>query len=255
MKLLFLDIETAPNKVYSWGLFKQNISINQIVEPGYTLCWAAKWDHHKEVMFNSIHKSSEKEMLDEMLELINQADAVVHYNGKKFDMPTLNKEFITNGLGVPAPYHQIDLYHVVRSQFRFPSNKLDYVSQALGLGSKVKHMGMELWNACMDEHHPDYEKAWKLMERYNKQDVRLLPRLYKRLLPWIKNHPNHALYTDNERPVCTNCGGHKVQKRGIQHNSTQSYNRFQCTSCGTWMRGRTTILPLEKRKAVLTQVK
>lgn len=251
MKLLFLDIETFPNKVYSWGLFKQNIAINQIVEPGYTACYAAKWDHHSEIFFDSCHSSPMDSMLLSVWKLLDEADAVVHYNGKKFDVPTLNKEFIQAGLGVPSPYHQIDLYQVVRKQFRFPSNKLDYVSQALGLGSKVKHMGMDLWNECMEGD----EKSWKQMERYNKQDVRLLPKLYKRLLPWIKDHPNHALYTDEKRPVCTNCGSHKVQSRGVQHNSTQSYNRYQCTSCGTWMKGRFTIVDKDKRQNILTQVK
>lgn len=248
MKLLFLDIETAPHKVYSWGLFKQNIAINQIVEPGYTLCWAAKWNHGPEIMFESV-ENSERQMLEQMFKLLDEADAVVHYNGRKFDVPTLNKEFIQLGLGVPSPYHQIDLYQVVRSQFRFPSNKLDYVSQALGLGAKVKHMGMELWKGCMDGD----AKAWRLMERYNKQDVRLLPKLYERLLPWIKTHPNHALYTDDTRPVCTNCGSHKVQSRGEEHTRTQTYKRYQCTGCGTWLKGRITELSAEKRKSVLIQ--
>lgn len=251
IKLLFMDIETFPNKVYSWGLWKQNIAINQIVEPGYTACFAAKWNHHSDIYFDSCHQNSMNGMLTNIWNLLDEADAVVHYNGKKFDIPTLNKEFIQAGLGVPSPYHQIDLYQVVRSQFRFPSNKLDYVSQALGLGAKVKHMGMELWNRCMEGD----EKAWRLMERYNKQDVRLLPKLYKRLLPWIKDHPNHALYTDGNRPVCTNCGSIKVQSRGIEHTNTQSYKRYQCSGCGTWMRGRYTVVPLAKRKATLTQVK
>lgn len=249
-----MDIETAPNKVYAWGLFKQNIAINQIVEPGYTLCWAAKWQGEKKVMFNSIHQSSELNMLQEMCDLLDEADAVVHYNGKKFDIPTLNKEFIQFGLDKPSPYHQIDLYHTVRGNFRFPSNKLDYVAQALGLGSKVRHTGMEMWNACMDEQHPEHEKSWKLMEKYNRQDVVLLPKLYKRLLPWVKSHPNHALYTETDRPVCTNCGSHHIQKRGMEKTKTQVYQRYQCTSCKTWLRGRTTQVPKEKRSNILSQV-
>lgn len=248
MKILYLDIETAPNKVYSWGLFKQNIAINQIVEPGYTLCWAAKWHNNKEVMFESV-MSDEYEMLEGMFNLLDEADAVVHYNGKKFDIPTLNKEFIQVGLGVPSPYHQIDLYQVVRKQFRFPSNKLDYVSKALGLGSKVKHMGMDLWKKCMDGD----EAAWKSMERYNKQDVRLLPKLYDELLPWIKDHPNYSLFSNNERPVCTNCGSPKVQSRGVQHTRTQTYRRYQCSKCGTWMRSRFTEITPEKRQNILIQ--
>ena len=43
MRILYLDIETAPNEGKFWGLFKQNIGTNQITKPGYTLCFAAKW--------------------------------------------------------------------------------------------------------------------------------------------------------------------------------------------------------------------
>jgi len=250
MKILHLDVETAPHKVYAWGLWSQDISINQIVEPGYTLCWAAKWDSSEEVLFNSIYKTSEDEMLQEMHSLLDEADAVTHYNGVKFDIPTLNKEFVTHGMGVPAPYHQIDLLQVAKKQFRFPSNKLDYVAQALGLGSKVKHKGMDLWRECMEG---DAE-AWAVMEEYNRGDVILLEKLYHKLLPWIKGHPNHALYKEVlDRPVCTNCGGTHLQSRGKAKTKTQEYARFQCVDCGTWVRGRTTEVDKNSRKNILTQ--
>ena len=138
MKILHIDIETAPNKVYAWGLWNQNISINQIVESGYTMCFAAKWHNKKGVMFNSIHQSDEVAMLEELHGLLEEADVVVHYNGTKFDIPTINKEFLINGMEPPEPYHQVDLFRVVKNRFRFPSNKLDYIAQELGYkGSKT----------------------------------------------------------------------------------------------------------------------
>jgi DNA polymerase III epsilon subunit-like protein len=191
------------------------------------------------------------EMVKQVWELLNEADAVVHYNGNKFDMPTLNKEFILHELPPPDPYHQIDLLQVARKRFRFPSNKLDYVAKALGLGAKVKHVGHELWVKCM----ANDTAAWKQMERYNKQDVKLLEKLYKRLLPWIQNHPNHALYTDSERPECPNCGSHKVVKKGTETTKVGQYQRYRCKDCHTPIRGRFTTMSPEKRKAVLTQSK
>ncbi len=173
MRILLLDIETAPNKVYTWGLFDQNISINQIVESGYTLCWAAKWHKKGKVAFSSLQATSHKQMLKEVHALLEEADAVVHYNGTKFDIPTLNKEFIKVGMNPPSPYKEIDLLRIARGKFRFTSNKLDYVAQFLGLGSKHKHKGMELWKGCMSNDAP----SWKTMERYNKQDVKLLEKV------------------------------------------------------------------------------
>lgn len=54
LRLLMLDIETSPNLAAVWGLFNVNIGINQIIKPGGTLCWAAKWYGEKEIMFSSV---------------------------------------------------------------------------------------------------------------------------------------------------------------------------------------------------------
>lgn len=221
MKILLLDIETSPNTAHVWGLWQQNVGINQLLESSYVMCWAAKWYGEKEVHFGKD--------LKKIYNMINEADVVIHYNGKKFDMPTLNKEFLLHGWNPPAPYKQIDLLRVVRSQFRFPSNKLDYVAQRLGLGKKVAHEGHELWIKCMNGD----AAAWKRMERYNKQDVKLLEKVYDRLLPWIKGHPNHNLYGDSQNS-CPTCGSNSLQRRGFSHSITGTSQRFQCTSCGSW---------------------
>lgn len=228
MKILLLDIESSPNTAHVWGLWQQNVSINQLMESSYVLCYAAKWYGEKEVMFDSVHKSRPKKMLKGIHGLLNDADAVVHYNGTKFDIPTLNKEFLLHSFNPPSPYKQIDLLRVVRSNFRFPSNKLDYVAQRLNLGKKHEHEGHELWVKCMNGD----KDAWKRMEKYNIQDVVLLENLYSHLLPWIKSHPNHNLFSDGH--VCPNCSSSSLQRRGTAISATGTYQRYQCRSCGTW---------------------
>ena len=235
LKILYLDIETAPTQCYSWSLWPKFINPNDIVQSGYTLCWAAMWEGERNVQFSSI-KDGEEQMLQTIHSLLDDADAVVHYNGSKFDIPTLNREFVRYGMEPPSHYYQVDLIKTVRKQFRFESNKLDHVCQRLGLGGKVKHKGMSLWYGCMEGNKAD----WKQMERYNKRDVKILRRLYKHLLPWITNHPNAGLYMeDPQRPTCSKCGSQNVVKKGTQYNSkTASYNRYKCLSCGNPMRGR-----------------
>lgn len=235
MKILHLDIESSPNTAHVWGLWQQNVSINQLMESSYVLCYAAKWHGSDEIIFDSVHQSRPKTMLKGIHGLLNEADAVVHYNGTKFDIPTLNKEFILHNYNPPSPYKQIDLLRVVRSQFRFPSNKLDYVAQRLGLGKKHEHEGHELWVKCMNGD----KDAWKRMEDYNIQDVVLLEQLYNKLLPWIKNHPNQNLF--NESVVCPTCGSHHLQKRGTAISTAGVYQRYQCKSCGSWSQGNKTI--------------
>lgn len=247
MKRLLIDIETAPNLVHVWGLYDQNVAINQIQAAGYVLCFAAKWYGDDEVIFDSVHHSTPKRMLRRAHRLLDQADCVIHYNGTKFDVPTLNKEFVIHGLTPPAPYKQVDLLRTARSQFRFPSNKLDYVAQALGLGNKVKHPGHSLWADCM----AGDEEAWTLMESYNKQDVLLLEKVYDRLMPWIKGHPNHGVYDNTGLPQCPNCGGFHLQRRGYARTLANIYARYQCNDCGSWSREPFSELAREDRGRIM----
>ena len=196
------------------------------------MCWSAKWYGEKQIFFDSIHKSTTRKMISSIHKMMDEADAIVHYNGSKFDIPTLNKEFLLLSLPPPSPSKQIDLLSTARRQFRFPSNKLDYIAQQLDLGKKIDHVGHQLWIDCMNGDG----QAWKVMERYNKHDVVLLERVYYRLLPWIKGHPNQAIYGDC---TCPHCGGNKYQSRGFAHTKSARYRRFQCNSCHAWFRDTT----------------
>lgn len=249
MKILHLDIETAPTNVYTWSLWPKFVSPSDVQEAGYTLCWSAMWEGEREVKYGSI-KQVDRDFIQEVWELLDEADAVVHYNGTKFDIPVLFKEFVLWGLPPPSHFHQIDLLKTVRKQFKFESNKLDYVCQRLGLGAKTQHKGMSLWYGCMEGN----EASWKTMERYNKQDVRLLRKLYKKLLPWIHNHPNVGMWVDDpKKPTCTNCGSTNVVSKGTQYNTKcASYNRYSCRSCGTPLRGRLRAKPTSENVLMRT---
>ena len=232
LKILYLDIETTPHKGTFWNLFPKYIPLNQMQEPTYMMCWAAKWEGERDVIFR---KKSDPDHIGRLWELLDEADTVIHYNGKSFDIKHINREFAAEGLAPPSPYSQVDLLTAVRASFRMASNKLDYVVRYFGLGKKVVHVGIELWYDCMD----GCPKAWKLMEKYNRRDVVLLPKLYKFMQPWIKSHPNAALAAgDPTRPTCSTCGSTHVQSRGNYHTKTGIYERFQCMGCSTWLRRR-----------------
>jgi len=240
MRILILDIETSPNLCWTWGLWKQNIAPSQVVKPVGVLCWVAKWYGEKPIFFAGENSHEREAMLEEIYELLNEADAVVHYNGTRFDMPILNMEFAKQGWEQPDPYKNIDLLKTVRANFRFSSNKLDFVAQELGLGKKAETGGMSLWLQCMEGD----QAAWKKMEKYNRQDVALTEDLYDELKGWIKSHPNHALYVDDSdgRPTCTNCGSHSVIKKGIEATASRTYRRYKCNTCGHPMRGKNSLV-------------
>jgi len=181
MKTLLLDIETTPMQVYTWGLWDQNISIDQIIKSTEMLCFGARWLGGKKVIFKSVHHDGKAAMLKELHKLMDEADLLVGWNSAAFDHKHINREFLENGITPPSPTKDLDLMTITKANFLFPSNKLDYVAQKLGVGAKVKHSGFKLWLRCMDGD----SKAWAEMKKYQVQDVNLLVELYDVLLPWF----------------------------------------------------------------------
>ena len=64
MKILALDIETAPAVVYTWGLFDQRTGLEQIISQPRMLCFAAKWIGRKGITFRSEYHHSTQEMVE-----------------------------------------------------------------------------------------------------------------------------------------------------------------------------------------------
>lgn len=227
-------METSPNLAHVWSLWgQQNVSLNQLMESGEVLCWAAKWHGERAVAFGSINDGKE-DMLQRAHDMVNEADVVVHFNGRSFDMKWLNAEWARMGWNPPAPYHEIDLKLIAASTFRFPSNKLEYIATELLGSGKVKHEGHGLWVKCMNGD----PAAWKRMEKYNVADVRLTEKLFDRLRPWIRNLPNPALYGEAQAGphTCPGCGSASVKKEGYAYTKVSVYQRYSCLACGRWSR-------------------
>ena len=243
MKVLTLDIETSPNLAHVWGLWNQNVSLVQLRDATEMLCFAAKWHDTNQIHFYSSFRDGRHEMVLAAYEMLDQADVVVHYNGTKFDIPHLNREFVELGLTPPAPYAQVDLLKVVKKNFRFPSNKLDYVASVMLGQQKAKHEGHKLWVDCM----AGDESAWNLMETYNRQDVRITELLYDKLVPWMTNHPHLGLYNPSMIDACPQCGGDNLIKRGLMYTKLSAFQRYRCADCGRWMRGAKRVHGVDKR--------
>ena len=232
VKTLILDCETMPLEGYFWQLWDVNIGLNQIKQHGGVLSWAAKWKDKDEIYFSSAHHFGHENMVEAIWELLDEADEVVGWNSNRFDIPHLNTEFLKAGLGPPSPYKKVDLLRTVKSVFKFPSNKLDYVSQALGFGTKVEHEGFPLWVACME----GKKKAWAKMREYNEHDVILTEQHYNKLLPWITTGVNRSAVKGGH--VCPNCGSDHLHSRGNTTTLLLTYKRYQCQACGSWSRAK-----------------
>lgn len=233
MKILVFDIETKPALSYHWRMFKENISVDQNVEPGGILCVGMQWYGEDEVFTVSEWEDGEEGMLRKVHEKIMEADAVVGKNSIKFDLPHLKTWFLKYNMDpLPALTH-IDLEKVARYQFNFLSNKLDFITQFLDIGSKLDHEGFDLWKKVMDGD----EDARKRMLEYCAHDVRITSQLYDRIKGWIPDHPSIRA-TGSE--ACPTCGSFKTQHRGYRYTRFFRIARHQCQNptCRGWFSGK-----------------
>lgn len=234
-KILVFDIETKPAKSYHWRMFKENISTDQLIEPGSILCVGMKWFGEAKIDLFSVWEHGEEEMLKQVHARIMEADAVVGKNSVKFDLPHLKTWFLKYNMSpLPALTH-IDLEKVARWHFRFQSNKLDFITEFLGIGNKVDTGGFKLWRQVMEGN----EAAQKKMGRYCMHDVRITDKLYKRFRGWISDHPAMRAVGSE---ACPSCLSLKTQRRGYRYTKCFKIVRHQCNNpgCGAWFSGKRT---------------
>lgn len=234
MKILLLDIETSLNKCWTFSLFKAYIPPKQIIEPQRVLCWAAKWLGDDTVFYRNWNH---KDHITKIHELLDKADAVIHFNGKAFDVKHLNREFLLNEMEPPSPFSDIDLLQTVRKRFKFPSNKLEWVTVELGYEGKIQNRGVQLWIDCQE----GKRAAWQEMKEYNIRDITELEPIYFRLLPWIQSHPNYGHWVevcDQDDRVCSKCGSTNIRKNGLERRTLVPYQRYRCKDCGSPLKGR-----------------
>lgn len=235
LKVLFFDIECSIPKVYTYGLYDQNISIANVIEHPRMIAFTAKWLGKKKVYaFSEFHHSREK-MLEELHALMDEADVVAGWNSRGFDVKWVNSEFLVEKMSPPSPFKQLDLMQETKRNARFLSNKLSYVSQRLLDDDKLDYNMASMWikvdNPATSE--ADRKKEWDAMLRYAKKDTVLLEPLFEALRPWLKL-PHPVKEGDD---LCRNCGSDDLERRGRALTLNGSYQRFRCRGCGTWTRG------------------
>ena len=245
MRVLLYDIETSPILGYSWGRFEVNLV--HVIEESRIISVAWKWLGDKEIhclalpSFPGYKKDpkNNKQLVQALHKLISKADIAVGHNVDNFDDKTSNAAFIEHNLIPPPPHKTIDTLKVARSRFRFSSNKLDELGIRLKVGRKVETGGFSLWKGCMD----GSMRAWARMKKYNMGDVSLLERVYLKLRPWMKNHPD--MNARDRHTGCPVCRSTNLAKNGLMATHRGVKQRYLCRDCGksciTKMIGRTEV--------------
>lgn len=227
-KILFYDIETSPNLAYVWEKYEQNVL--SYVKEWDLLSVAYKFQGDKTVKCFArpdFHDLTDRSITVQLHKLLASADVIIAHNGNSFDIKKSNAKFIEHGLSPIKPIVSIDTKLVARNLFKFNSNSLNDIGTLLKVGNKLKHTGFDLWLGCMKG---DAE-SWELMKKYNKQDIVLLEKVYNKMMPFMKVHPNMALLQGKTVQDCPKCGSSNVKKDGIRANSASLQQQLKCNDC------------------------
>lgn len=227
-KILVCDIEWSPATAYVWRMFDENISPDQLIDPGGLLCFSWHWVGTKTFEFMSAWNDGKYEMAVVLRQLLDEADAVVTYNGDRYDLPKIRGHLMLEGIKPFAPPTSIDLIKTVK-KFGFVMNRLAYIAPLLNVGDKMKHEGFNLWRSVL----AGDVKAQARMRKYCIQDVKVTSGLYNRIKPFILDHP----HLGDEKGACGSCGSDHVQSRGYRRTKFFKVKRLQCQDCGAWSTG------------------
>lgn len=248
-KILFYDIETAPITSYVWGLFDQNIGLNQVVEDWFILSFAAKYQgsdvfHYFDQRSETPIQNDEK-LLKSIHKVLSDADVLVGHNSVKFDFKKLNARFIKHGLCPLNNFIHIDTLKIARKHFSFTSNKLSYLAEYLNCDSKKsehkKFSGMNLWIECLKGN----QEAFQEMEDYNKMDVEVLEQVYNKLAPWEPTINFQAFYFGT---ICS-CGHTKFFKDGFRYTRQGKFQIFRCHNCSKTFSAKENLIDKDLRKS------
>lgn len=258
-RIMLLDIETTPEISFTWGRWKQFISQEQIIEHPYVLTWAIRWLDTGETIsrkltdYPSFQRNNKDDamLIFELWDLMMEADFVVAHNGDKFDIPWILSRAIKFGLPPLNPTKFIDTLKFAKKHLRLPSNSLKSIAAYYDLRPKLDNAGFPLWRSCMEGD----AQAFLDMETYNVGDLDTLEDVYLLFRPYMRNHPNAALYFQDDYARCSRCGSTNLHEEETHyHTSISSFGTVRCGDCGAVHRTRKNVRTKEQMANTLVAV-
>lgn len=237
-RILYWDSENAPILAWVWDAYETNVL--EIEEDPKIISVAWMWEGEKTVHAMSLpdtagyapdrFKINDREIVEKVWDLLNECDVAIAQNGNRFDVRMLNARFLYYGMPPPKPYQTVDTLIVARRYFKMPMHKLDEMLRYLRMPRKIQTGGKDLWFKCMNGD----KDAWRKMVTYNKNDVKVLVDLYKRMRGWYKNHPNLTFIT-RKNGQCPVCLSFNLRSKGPREFASGWKMRFSCQDCGKYI--------------------
>jgi DNA polymerase elongation subunit (family B) len=114
-KVLIYDIETSYNIVSAWRVgYKVMLPHYSVIKERAIICVSYKWLGEDEVYNLSWDKNQcDKFLLEQFIEVMNEADVLVAHNGDRFDLPWMKTRALKHDLEMLPTYNQI-YYKILR---------------------------------------------------------------------------------------------------------------------------------------------
>lgn len=261
-KVFLGDVETSPSIAYSFGRFKQFIAPKQVIQEPYMLTFAGKWLHNPSIFsrkltdypeeFKRDHQSDRK-LIEDLWQVLDECDIFIAHNAR-FDRGWANQRFAYYGMQPPSPYITIDTLAALKESFSLPSNALEAACNYFELDSrKLSHEGFGLWRRCVEGDPTAFDE----MEEYNIGDIPTLEELYLTVRPFMRKHPNIALFHPDQSVMrCVRCGSDDlVEEKGKSaHTFLSKFKVYRCQECGSCARDRQNVREKAAMKKTLANI-
>lgn len=257
-KLLCYDIETTPLLGWIWRPGEQYVGHNQLLKGyfNYThiMCITYRWAHEKKthILTWGTGLEDEKQMIIDFDAIVKQADVVIGKNNNRFDDKHINTIRMIHDLPCDTSWITKcdDLEKQMRKHFNVASYSLDYFSELLGLGGKIKmELSDWLWIAYrrmlqltdiessqLVELLTGYNrvqvikegnKRQKHMFTYGTKDSDDTLKLWFYLLKHFTPKFNAAKWLQNDL-ACIHCGSTRIVENGNRFLKTGWFKRYDC---------------------------
>lgn len=173
-----------------------------------------------------VDADDDRALLKEVYAILSQADVIVSWYGKGFDVPFLNTRMLDAGMKPLPPIPHVDLYFTAKHHLKLSSNRLANVQEFLQLVDAKTPLTRRVWRQA-EAGNP---KAIKYVAHHCLKDVDVLYGAYEKLRPYVRQHPRINGYGP-----CRVCGGTNLNSRGLTvTHLVKPKRRVQCKDCGAW---------------------
>jgi len=222
VKRLFFDIEMSRMTfvLKDWQVkWERKLSYDDVTEESKIICISYKWENENKIHNLRWDKSQcDKQMIIDFIKIMDEADEVIGHNGDRYDIKKIRTRAIWHRIPMRAKIRSLDTLKKAKSGFSFPNNRLDTIAKFLGVGAKIEHEGLKMWEKVENGD----KKALTDMVNYCDMDVQVLEDVYTVMESYIIQNLHTGTLNGGRKCDCPSCGSEDIE-----------YTKLIVTSLGT----------------------